>query len=230
MQGISESVDRRQRMEEARRTAVDGETITNNEMMNIWGVTKGRWTDIRNRIPDFPVPVTNGNVQFYPRVAALDRMWAHETRGDQVAATKAKRVAALLGVEQPDGAMPSLSDMQRASALRAEIETRMIAQGELVPRAQVRRLSSQIGEFLSRRLSSLGSVLDPNGKWSPEMREAADKAGQDWLLRMYADLRHMLEPDADAQPPDAGEDRGRSAKSRAPRARRVGGSGVAGRA
>lgn len=230
MPGISESVDRRRRLEEARRTAAAGETITNTEMMNIWGVSKGRWTDIRNNIPDFPTPIVTGNKQLYPRLASLDLMWAWETRGDQVAEVKKKRMAALLGVDEVDGSMPNLSDMAKASALRAEIETRMIAQGDLVPRAQVRRLSSQIGEFLSRRLSSLGSVLDPNGKWTPEARDAADKAGQEWLLRIYDEMKDMLAADAHAQPQGSRADRARPGQPGAPRARRNGRAGVAGRA
>ena len=212
-QGITESVDRRRRLQEELATATDGETITNTEMMNLWGVTKGRWSDLRNRMPDFPMPIVSGGVQLYPRQTALERMWAWETRNDKTDKEKARRMAALLGVDDFSGVLPSMSEMQKASQLRAEIEARMIAQGQLVRRGDVASLLARVFELQSKRLSSLGTLIDPNGAYPQELRDAADAAGNSLLMAMHGELKHMLGGDAAAGPGQHRSDRGGSAQS-----------------
>jgi hypothetical protein len=148
--------------------------------------------------------VISGNEQLYPRRESLDAMWQWEVRNDQIAADKQARIARLLGVENQDTTMPSITDMAKASQVRGEIEQRMVFQRQLLATNEVTRVASKIFELLSSRLGNLGTVLDPNGALAASQRDAVDKLGSDLLLRMHAELRDMLVGDAGLKPTRSG--------------------------
>lgn len=194
---------RRARIETALAEAKTGQTIELLELAKIWGVGKPAFVNIRDKIdPPFPAPTVDGKLYRYPRKKALQALDRWERRGDSAAAEKADRLARLVGAD-PETATSafSISDLQKAHNLRIEMEARMREQGLLLARAEVQATAGKVFEILSRALSSLGTLVDPNGQWAPEDRAAADKAGEDLLLRIHAEMRHLLTPDATVSAP-----------------------------
>lgn len=191
---------RRQRIAEAQRTAAKGETIGLAELAKVWGVGKPAFVNTRDLIPSFPPATINGKEYLYPRIEALAALDAWERRADAANAQRADRIAALIGFK-PDDDNLSISDLQKAYNLGVELEQRMIAQGQLVPRSEVNATAGKVFQLLSRFLSDLGTTVDPNGQFPPAVREAADKGGQDLLLRIHAEMRDMLTPHAQRTAP-----------------------------
>ncbi len=210
----TDQIRRRARIKEALRTTTKGETITLDELTAVYGLTsKGAFVNIRNVITDFPDPQVSGKRHFYDRHLALQALDRFERRGDAVAAAKSDRIKALLGIETGGEALLNISDLQKASALRAEMEQRMKEQGLLIPVSEVQASYSRIFEILSRPLGNLGTVLDPNGLWPMEQRDAADKAGHEILLQLHAEVKDKLAPHAVITRPN------RATKARKPAAR-----------
>lgn len=188
---------RRERLRIALDTAVEGETIKLDELAKVWGVGKPAFVNVRDRIDHFPAATIDGKTHFYPRLKALQSLDRWERREDANNADKNNRIAQLIGVESAGAATMSLSDLTKASALRAEMEERMRAQGQLVAFAKLQTTAGKVFELLSRGLSNMGTVMDPNGAWSSDDRERADKHGRALLLRLHGEMKDMLGPDAD---------------------------------
>ena len=200
MAGI-EAAQRRHRLQAAIDDAKKNrKDITRDEMMTIWGVSPGRLTQILNQIPGFPAAKDIKGKLYFPRGRALKALWEWEHKGDREQQEKQKRLAAIMGVEQDTSALTHLhpGEMLKAMQANAEIQERIKSQGMLVSRADAQAVAVRVYELLSRRLSNLGTVIDPNGLLSPDQREKMDKAGSDLLLSIYAQMRDTLsdhEPD-----------------------------------
>jgi hypothetical protein len=186
---------RRRRLAEAMSTAVEGEHIMLAELAKIWGVGKPAFVNIRDTIPDFPGALVDGKTYFYPRVKTLGVLDAWERRGDVENAKKNDRFSALIGMELTDSTF-SITDLQKANQLRLDIEERMKAQGLLVSKTEMQRTAGKIAEILQRNLSALGTAVDPNGQYPPEVAKAADEAGERILLLIHAQMKDMLVKDA----------------------------------
>lgn len=215
---------RRDRIAEALRTAKKGESIGLTELAKVWGVGKPAFVNVRDRIADFPAATQNGNVYVYPRLKALQALDRYERRADDATAAKQARLAKLVGVPMEDSRL-SLSDLIKANQLQADIDNRIAAQKLIVPKAAVQSTAAKVFERLSRTLSDLGTVVDPNGQFTTEVRAAADKAGKELLLRIHADLKDMLSEDA--RTPGSPRDRSAAGRARGDGSRRSGGAGVA---
>lgn len=192
---------RRARLQTALDSAKANQTIELLELAKIWGVGKPAFVNVRNRIADFPTADVDGKTYRYPRKKALQALDRYERRHDAAAEDKAERLARLVGADPAAGATAfSVSDLQKTSQLRVEMEQRMREQGMLIARADVQQTAGAVFEILSRALSALGTLIDPNGQKTPEERAALDKAGDDVLLRIHAQMRHLLAPDAVVRP------------------------------
>jgi hypothetical protein len=210
---------RRNRIAEALDSAVEGETIMLLELAKIWGVGKPAFVNERDRIPDFPPAVVDGKTYLYPRIPALERLDQWERRADAANAKRHDRLAALVGMELDESAF-SITDLQKANQLRLDIEERMKAQGLLVSKAEMQKTAGKIAEILQRNLSALGTAVDPNGQFPPEVAKAADEAGERILLLIHAQMKDMLLKDAALLPTRPGRDGGGDARARGARAPR----------
>jgi hypothetical protein len=208
---------RRNRIAEALASAVDGETIMLLELAKIWGVGKPAFVNERDRIPDFPPALIDGKTYLYPRVRALEVLDAWERRADAANAKRTDRLAALVGMELEDTAF-SISDLQKANQLRLDIEERLIAQGLLVAKTDMQRVAGKIAEILQRNLSALGTAVDPNGQYPPEVAKAADEAGERILLLIHSQMKDMLLSDAALFQTRPGRDGSADARARPARA------------
>jgi hypothetical protein len=201
------------------------EKILLEELAAIWGVGKPAFVNLRKTILDFPKHDLDGKTFLYPRRRAIEALDRHERRDDEKNDAKGRRLAALVGVE--DAAVHfSITDLMKANSLRADLQAEREKQGLLVPRPKVQSTASKVFTILQRALNDLGTLVDPNGQHSPEIREAADKAGQDLLLRIHAEMKDMLTSDDDRTPGPAPTG-SRSAKPRADGTRRGGKSSLA---
>jgi hypothetical protein len=210
------SVQRRARLAAALDSSVDGEFVTLDDMMAVWGVSKGTMVNTIKMIPFFPPQdhVGERNRVYYKRREALAALQKWEHRGDHVNADRQRRLNKIMGItdEEEAGALP-IGDMMKASALRAEMEQRMVAQRALVAKADVANTGARVFEIISRLLSNLGTVVDPNGIYPAAVREAADAAGHQRLLRIHAEMKDMLAGNVhDAQPDGDRKARGGSRK------------------
>jgi hypothetical protein len=206
-------------------TALDGtrntkEQIGLSELAKIWGVGKPAFVNVRDRISDFPDATMNGNTYLYPRKKALQALDRYERRNDARNDARGKRLAALVGGGIEESSL-SIGELMKANQLRADLQEDRERQKLLVPKSQVQSTAAQVFTILQRGLNDLGTLVDPNGQFPPEIREAADKAGQDLLLRIHAKMRDMLAEDADRynRPPPArsGDARARAAAPRSGR-------------
>lgn len=207
---------RRNRIDEALETAVEGETIMLLELAKIWGVGKPAFVNERDRIPNFPAAIVDGKTYLYPRVKALEVLNAWERRADEANAKKTDRLAALVGFEL-DGSGISISDLQKSNQLRLDIEERLKAQKLLVAKPDMQQLAGKVFEILSRGLSALGTAVDPNGQFPPEVAKAADAAGEELLLRIHALMKDMLVSDAAVFATRSDRDGDETPRTRAPR-------------
>lgn len=194
--GVAKSINRRKALAEALKSTAKGETITLDEMMILWGVSKGTFVNTRNLIPYFPEAAFVGakNVINWPRKEALEALTKWEMRGDGEAKAKTQRLNKMMGLDSEEGedSIISISEMSKASGLRADVEERMIRQGELVPISDNRRVAGRVFEIISRNLSRLGSVIDPNGREKPELRARLDQNGSNLLLAIHRELSLAL--------------------------------------
>lgn len=212
---------RRNRLAEALSTAVEGEHIMLLELAKIWGVGKPAFVNERDRIPDFPAALVDGKTYFYPRLKALKVLDAWERRADAANAKKQDRLAALVGMDLDDSAF-SITDLQKANQLQLDLEERKKAQQLLVSKPDMQRVAGKVAEILQRNLSALGTAVDPNGQFPPEVAKAADEAGERILLLIHAQMKQMLVSDAalsQTQPDRDGGGAARTGKVRAPRKR-----------
>lgn len=224
------SLGRRQRIKIAMDETVDGETITIDEMMVVMGLSKPSFVNLRDQVDrafGFPKVLSEGRKHFYPRQPALQALLNWETRGDQASADKDARMRKLLGISDSTTPLISISDLEKASRLRAEIDQRLVDQGKLVAVADLQRTASLLYSVFSRPLSNLGTVLDPNGTYPAKVREGLDKLGKDLLLRMHKELGDKLAPNVEPDQPERSKPaRAGSGKPRVPPKPRDGGAGV----
>ena len=185
------------------------EKITLEELAAIWGVGKPAFVNIRKTILDFPKPIVDGKTYHYPRRRAIEALERHEKRNDEKNDARGKRLAALVGIGD-DLAHLSITDLMKANQLRADLQAERERQGMLVPRPKVQSTAAKVFTILQRALNDLGTLVDPNGQHAPEIREAADKAGQDLLLRIHAEMKDMLTSDDDRTTRPAPTGSGRS--------------------
>lgn len=198
---MKDSVRRRADLQAAAKAFKKADTITLADLALLWGVSKPRFINIRNTIPDFPEPIgKQGNTDLYNAKAAVQGLLTYETRNDTVTAAKASKVRAILGAADPgedDQALPP-SEMLALSRARAEIEKRMVEQGELVRFIDVQHTIAQVFGHISNVVGKLSDSVDPNGALPGHVRQSLDGLGKELLLRIYADLNDMLAEDANS--------------------------------
>lgn len=192
-------IARRADLKEAhKRFRKKGETISLEDCARLWGVSKARFINVRNDIADFPDPVAkHGNAYVYEARPVIEAMLRHETRNDALVASKASKVAAILGgrTDDLDDVLPA-SEMLALARTRAEVEKRMRDQGQLVLAAEVQEVAADVFGEISNTLGKLSDSVDPNGRLPGPTRTLLDGLGKDLLLRMYARLNDMLGGDA----------------------------------
>lgn len=202
------NLERVQDLQRAMKRARPDDVLSLAELALIWGIGKGAFVNIRNRMGGFPDAAPGPqNSLLYPALKALKVMLEHETRADAAEQERASRAAAILGMDgrkggrrKADEVVLPPSELLKLSRLRAEIEERERTQGEYVKLADVRAQGARVYSVMSETLGQLSMKADPNGLWPPEVREAVDKAGRQQLLVVHRELSDMLGPDADSEP------------------------------
>lgn len=227
---VAKSVKRRSALRAALASTAENETITIDEMMVLWGTSKGTFVNTRNLIPHFPDAkfVGDRGVIHYPRKEAIEALIAWEERDDTAMAQKSERLNKLLGISDQEAvATPSLSDMAKASALRAEADARMVQQRLLIPKAEVQRTAARVLEIVSRTLGHLDAIADPHGKLAPATRTNLKIVGEQAQLRVYGELKDMLAPNVEPDIPErASKARKRPGEAGVPPVPRKRGGGV----
>ncbi len=177
------------------------------ELTLLWGVSKGAFTNVRQKMLGFPSPEPGpGNSVLYPAREALSVMLEYETRADEAERERQQRAAAIMGLNRKGGRRPKdevylpPSELLKLSRLRAEIEERERNQGEYVHRAEVRATAARIYAILSEHLGQLEARVDPNGLLTAELRAKAGEQGRKALLAIHAELSDMLGADVDHGP------------------------------
>jgi hypothetical protein len=168
-------------LKSAHRRAKDEDEITLDTMASLWGCSKGQMVKIRDAIIGFPAHRTGPKgILLYPARLALKSLIDEETKDDREAAALLARQAKMLGRKHVPNARPalniSISEMAQLARMSAEIEEREREQGLYVP-----------------------VQPDPNGKLPAAVRAAIDAGGRDVLLKIHAEMKHMLAGDAPAR-------------------------------
>lgn len=209
------NLERVQDIQRASKRAKAGDQLSLAELALIWGVGKGAFVNVRERMGGFPDPTPGpGNSLLYPAVDALKVMLEYETRADAAERERQTRAAAILGMRggrgrrKKDEVHLPPSELLKLSRLRAEIEQRERDQGLYVLRSEVENLFGDVFGVQSEWLGQLSLKCDPNGLWDPEVRAAVDEAGRECLLLIHAELSDMLPEDADSGPRRAKKPRG----------------------
>lgn len=202
------NLDRVRDIQAALKRAKPGDELSLAECAMIWGIGKGSFVNVRERMGKFPAPKPGaGNSILYPARQALEAMLEYETRADAAERDRQKRAAAIMGMTGGRGRRKAEevflppSEMLKLSRLRAEIEQREREQGLYAPIADLRNLLASVFGTLSETLGRLELKADPNGLWEPEVRQAVQAAGRECLLLIHAQVSDMLGPDADNGPP-----------------------------
>jgi hypothetical protein len=184
-----------------------GDKLSFTELALLWGVSKGAFTNVRQRMTGFPAGEPGpGNSILYPAKQALEVMLEYETRADAAEQERQSRAAAIMGLDRKGGRrkkeqvyLPP-SELLKLSRLRAEIEERERNQGEYVPRAEVRATAARTYAILSEHLGQLDLRVDPNGLLPAETRAKLGEQGRKALLAIHAELSDMLGADVDHGP------------------------------
>lgn len=201
-----------------------GESISLEDLGALWGVSKARFVNVRNEIPDFPEPIgKQGNALLYDARPAIECLVKRIERTNKASSARSAKVAQILGGRDADhdedDSLPP-SEMLALSRAGAEIEKRRRAQGELVLASQVHEAAGKVFGYLSQVLGKLTNSVDPNGRMAPAARQLIDAAGKDLLLRMHDDLSDMLGGNADDHTRGTASARSRTTVTRKPRVRR----------
>ena len=88
----------------ALKRAKAGDLLSLTDCAMIWGISKGAFVNVRNRMATFPDGQEGAkNTILYPAVAALNAMLEHETRADAAEQERQQRAAAILGMNGKRG-------------------------------------------------------------------------------------------------------------------------------
>lgn len=214
-------------LQAAIRRAKKGDALSLTELAMIWGVSKGAFVNVRQKMVGFPAGEQGpGNSILYPAAEALKIMLDYETRADEEERERQSRAAAIMGLNRKNGRRPKAevflppSELLKLSRLRAEIEERERNQGEFVPRSDVRSTAARIYAVLSEHLGQLELRVDPNGLLPAETRNRIGAEGRKALLAIHSELSDMLGADVDHGPGRTETARGPAGKPRAAPARR----------
>lgn len=201
------NLDRVKDLQAALKRAKPGDKLALAECAIIWGIGKGAFVNVRNRMADFPDPEPGpANSLLYEARPAIQAMLNYETRADAEERERQARAAAVMGMKggrgrrKKDEIFLPPSELLKLSRLRAEIEQREREQALYVKRREVEDMLGDIFGIQSEHLGQLSLKADPNGLWDPEMRAAVDAAGRDVLLLIHGKISHMLPKDADRRP------------------------------
>jgi hypothetical protein len=196
----------------ALKAAKPTDDLTLDALTVIWGSSKGQFTKIRDACLNFPAHKTGPHgVLIYPARPALQALIALETKDDKAAETLAKRQNAMLGSARraagrnakPAQVVVPIEQLTKAFRLSAEIEQRERDQGEYVRSDDVARVLGNAFSIISGKLSTLETLVDPDGTMPLPLREMISQAGKDVLLQAHAAVKHMLAGDVRRNPPRA---------------------------
>lgn len=201
------NLERVTRLQSAMKRAGADDKLSHTELAQLWGISKGAFTNLRNRVDGFPDGEEGPrNSLLYPAKAALKALFEYETRADQAEQERQKRAAEILGMDRGRGRrkrdeiiLPP-SEMLKLSRLRGEIEQREREQGEYIHRDKVRGVGARIYGVLNDALSRLEERVDPNGLLPAEQRARIGELGRTALVAIHADLSETLGIDADDGP------------------------------
>ena len=189
----------------ALKKAKASDLLSNTELVALYGISKGAFTNIKNQIASFPEGQEGPrNSILYPAKAALEALLKHETREDEEEEARRRRAAEILGENSPRGRRKKAeeiwlppSEMLKLSRLRAEIEQREREQGEYVPVHKVPATASRIYATIAEILDQLDIKVDPNGLLGAGERGKIAELGRSALLVVHGELSDMLGVDVD---------------------------------
>lgn len=170
------------------------------DLAALWGVTKPRFVNKMKEFHYFPEFVEkDGNAYLYPARSCIQAMIDYLTKHQEATASRAKRLAALVGddrfTNQMNEGLP-VADLARMNQLDAEVEQRQRDQGLWVHILDVQRVVGMAFSEISEFISNLSNAIDPHGHLPPGHRSLIDTNAHEQLLHLHANLKEMLSPDA----------------------------------
>lgn len=220
---------RRQDIKAALKRVKADDMLSLDHLAVIWGVTKTRFVSVYKEIEaavGWPVPTPGPkNTHLYQAREALERMLEFETRHDSIEAARQKRVGQILGHtrrgrEPEAGSVVSVGEMAQLNRLANDIEERERAQRQYIPVAEVAAISAEAFALFSEFCADMDNRADPNGELPPATRARIRELGAELQLRIYREMRGLLEADANTGPGDPKGSRGKARRARGASARR----------
>ena len=212
----------------AKRAKAKNPMLSNTELVHLYGVSKGAFTNVKNQISAFPDAEEGPrNTLLYPAVAAIEALIAYETREDEEEAARRKLANDIVGAsgnrgrrkKSPEIFLPP-SEMMKYSRLQAEIEERERQQGEYIPVQEVRDLAAAIYGVVKEPLQQLELKVDPNGLLTAEQRAKISELGRTALLGIARQIEGALGIDADDHASRSKTPARKAKRASKPRARR----------
>ena len=153
-------------------------------------------------------------------------MLDEETAGDKAAADRQKTVDRILGrtarkKQGPAGAQAlPVNELATLNRIANEIEERERAQRLYIPASEVSAVAGETMAIFADFCADLDNRADPNGELPPATRKRIRELGGELQLRIYREMKDLLDADANAGSSDAQTPRKPARQSRRAPARR----------
>lgn len=225
------NVARRNDLKAALKRAKPDDLLPLDQCAVLWGVVKTRFVNVRNDIEatiGWPAPIKGPkNSYLYPATAAIQAMLDFEMRHDEINADRQRRIDVIVGRTRRVGSkgnaesyMMPVNDLAKLHRLAAEIEERERQQRLYIPKTEVEAVCGEVFAVFSEFCADLDNRCDPNGELPAGTRERIRELGSDLQLRIYREIKDLLEINADAGSDDAAGLRGPARRARRAPARR----------
>ena len=198
-------------LKKARGEFEDDAWASQKQLAEIYGVTNARMTTlIKNRFPDFPEPQRHEDkTHWYPARAAITSMIAYMENAGRAKQAAARRHSAVMGRvtaakeeaaadEQNQPPPLTAGDLDRLASAQTKIWKLKRDQGLYTLTSEVKRIARGVNSMLTREVTNLVYVIDPNGDLPPGKREAVIRKCRDIVLKMHDMLGEFLEENEDA--------------------------------
>lgn len=198
----------------ARAIVGEGDKLNQAELATAIGLTTRQLREHLAEHPEWPVEQrgSEGKDYIFDGGAILDAMIAHWEGKLREREERAERIAKLAGITVPAEAAGrlSLQDLREIEKLGREAQRRKIEQRDYVPKAEHEAVLTDVFTTVQTEILSAHAVLDPAGKWPPDVRADVIDFGRTLLVTIHDKIKDRL----------TDERSGRRARKRAGGARR----------
>lgn len=185
-----------------------GETIAQQDLAAVYGVTNARFTTLaHSRFEGMPKPERRGDKTHWyearPAIEAMIRYCEGTGKRKSAAAARARTVIKEAeeeaGQEQPTGVVVEMTpaEMDKLASAQTRIFRLSQEKKQFVRVEQHQHLVRRIFATVQRAISSFPTEADPNGELPPMVRARLDSAARDALKRLHKEVSEDLLLDAE---------------------------------